>query len=177
MPSGRTHDAITFILAAPIFALAYAATANLPSTIAITASFLFGGLMFGPDLDTHSKQYSRWGIFRLLWLPYRSIFKHRSRWSHGLIFGTLFRVVYCMGVLTIAAFMGLVATASISGGQIPGISALTEAWQGIGEFMRGTFGTNILPSVFIGMWIGAASHTFADMASTYVKTGRVTEFL
>jgi uncharacterized metal-binding protein len=88
MPSGRTHDAITLILAAPTFALTYAATVNLPMSIAVAVSFIFGGFMFGPDLDTLSNQYARWGIFRLLWFPYRSVFKHRSRWSHGLIFGT-----------------------------------------------------------------------------------------
>ncbi|MGB7207629.1 MAG: metal-binding protein [Pyrinomonadaceae bacterium] len=177
MPSGRTHDAITLILAAPTFALTYAATVNLPMSIAVAVSFIFGGFMFGPDLDTLSNQYARWGIFRLLWFPYRSVFKHRSRWSHGLIFGTLFRVIYCLGVLTIAAFLVLVAAASISGGEVPGVSAFTKAWKLIGEFMRGTFGVNVLPAVFVGMWVGAASHTFADMASTYVKTGRVTEFL
>ena len=177
MPSGRTHDAITLILAAPTFALTYAVTVNLPMSIAVALSFVFGGFMFGPDLDTLSNQYARWGIFRLLWFPYRSVFKHRSRWSHGLTFGTLFRVIYCLGVLTIVAFLVLVAAASISGGEVPGVSAFTEAWRRIGEFMRGTFGVNILPAVFVGMWIGAASHTFADMASTYVKTGRVTEFL
>ncbi len=177
MPSGRTHDAITLILAAPSFGLTYAATASFTLGVAVSAAFVFGGLMFGPDLDTLSNQYARWGIFRVFWLPYRSIFKHRSRWSHGLIFGTLIRVVYCMGVLTIAAFLVLAAAAAISGGDAPGVSAFTEAWQRLGQFIRGTFGANILPAVFLGMWIGAASHTFADMASTYVKTGRVTEFL
>lgn len=82
-----------------------------------------------------------------------------------------------MGVLTIAAFFLWVVAASISGGEAPGVSSFTDAWQLIGESMRGTFGNNILPAVFVGMWIGAASHTFADMASTYIKTGRVTEFL
>jgi uncharacterized metal-binding protein len=177
MPSGRTHDAITFMLAAPTFALAYAATASVATSCAVTLAFMFGGFMFGPDLDTVSCQYARWGIFRLLWFPYRSVFKHRSRWSHGLIFGTLFRVVYCMGVITIAAFFVVSAAAAISGGDAPGIAAFTESWERIGEYMRSAIGTNILLAVFLGMWIGAASHTFADMAGTYVKTGRITEFL
>ena len=177
MPSGRTHDAITLILAAPAFGLTFAATTNLVVSTAVAAAFVFGGLMFGPDLDTVSNQYARWGIFRVLWLPYRWVFKHRSRWSHGLIFGTLFRVVYCMGVLTIATFLVIVVAASISGGDAPGVSAFTEAWQRIGEFIRDTFGRNILPAVFVGMWIGAASHTFADMAGSYIKTGRVMDFL
>lgn len=177
MPSGRTHDAITLILAAPTFALTYAATVNLPISIAVIVSFVFGGFMFGPDLDTLSNQYARWGIFRLLWFPYRSIFKHRSRWSHGLIFGTLFRVVYCMGVLKIAVFLALVVSASTMGDEVSDVLVFTQSWQRIGDFMRGTFGANILPAIFLGMWIGAASHTFADMAGTYVKTGRVTDFL
>ena len=93
MPSGKTHDAITFLLTAPAFGAAYFALHDIVTATAVTAAFLFGGLMFGPDLDTASKQYSRWYIFRFLWFPYRVFFKHRSRWSHGLIFGTLFRVV------------------------------------------------------------------------------------
>ena len=177
MPSGRTHDAITLVLAAPTFGLAYGTTLNLAMSVAVTTAFVFGGFMFGPDLDTLSNQYTRWGIFRLLWFPYRSVFKHRSRWSHGLIFGTLFRVIYFLGVITLAAFLIFVAAASISGGHVPGVSAFVETWQSIGEFMRGTFGTNILPAVFAGMWIGAASHTFADMAGSYIKTGRIVDFL
>jgi hypothetical protein len=30
---------------------------------------------------------------------------------------------------------------------------------------------------FAGLWSGAASHTFADMAGTYIKTGRSGGFL
>src|SRR5947208_3323060 len=64
-----------------------------------TATMLFGGFMFGPDLDIQSKQYTRWRIFRFLWFPYKVMFKHRSRWSHGIIFGTLIRVLYFTGML------------------------------------------------------------------------------
>ena len=177
MSSGRTHDAITLILAAPAFGLAYAATGDAVVSGVVTGAFVFGGLMFGPDLDTVSKQYSRWSVFRLLWYPYRSVFKHRSRWSHGLIFGTLFRVVYFMGAVTIAAFLIVAAIEAVWGGHIRGISAFTEAWRQIGGSIRGTIGANILPALFAGMWAGAASHTFTDMTSTYVKTGRVTDFL
>src|SRR4051812_31238572 len=104
MPSGNTHDAITFILAAPAALVTYYASDSFAAAATVTAAFLFGGLMFGPDLDVASKQYSRWMFFRILWFPYRSFFKHRSRWTHGLIFGTLFRVVYFMGVVTVALF-------------------------------------------------------------------------
>ena len=177
MPSGKTHDAITILLAPPVFAAAYAATGTASLSIVVTAAFLFGGLMFGPDLDTVSKQYSRWRFFRTFWLPYRTVFKHRSRWSHGLIFGTLFRVVYFMGALSLAALAGFVIKGFFLGGTAIGVEPLTSAWQQFGELIRSNLGNSFLPAAFIGMWAGAASHTFTDMAGTYIKTGRVTEFL
>src|ERR687894_28659 len=103
MPSGKTHDAITIILAAPTFVAAWGITGNLALALLATGAMLFGGLMFGPDLDIQSRQYTRWGIFRFLWLPYRGMFRHRSRWSHGIIFGTLIRVVYFAAALAIIA--------------------------------------------------------------------------
>lgn len=177
MPNGKTHDTITFLLAAPAFAAGFAVTGGLVISTTIAAAFLFGGLMFGPDLDTVSKQYSRWGPLRLIWFPYRSAFKHRSRWSHGLTFGTLFRVIYFLGVVSVAVYLAFVAKASIAGGEVPELSIFADAWQQLGGYIRNGMGEYFLPAVFTGMWAGAASHTFTDMAGTYIKTGRVSEFL
>ncbi|MDM7922523.1 MAG: metal-binding protein [Pyrinomonadaceae bacterium] len=177
MPSGKTHDIITLMLAAPAFAAGYAAFGELPAAAAGTAAFVFGGLMFGPDLDTASKQYSRWGIFKFLWMPYSVFFTHRSRWSHGLVFGTLIRVVYFMGVLTLASFAGSYLAAAYSGGDLPRFAELLDAWGSIGAWARSSLGSHILIAAFAGMWLGAASHTFTDTAGTYIKTGRITEFL
>ena len=177
MPSGKTHDAITFLLVAPTFAATYIVTKNLAVSGVITFGMLVGGLMFGPDLDTMSKQYVRWGILKSLWYPYQAFFAHRSRWSHGLIFGTLFRVIYFMGVLTLLAFLGLYAYATYIGGDLPNLFQITKTWQPIGDFIRLNIGDYAMPSLFLGLWLGAASHTFTDMAGTFIKTGRVTEFL
>ena len=177
MPSGKTHDAITFILAAPLCALVYAASGEVAVTAFATGAFLFGGLMFGPDLDTASVQYSRWLVLRPLWFPYRAAFKHRSRWSHGLIFGTLFRVIYFMGAASLVVFLGFLLMRSIAGGEVPSLNVLLSVWQSIGEAASLYLGVSAIWAVFFGMWAGAASHTFADMAGTYIKTGRVTEFL
>lgn len=133
--------------------------------------------MFGPDLDTLSKQYSRWRFLRPMWLPYRMAFKHRSRWSHGLIFGTFVRVVYFFGVITLVVYLAFLANVSVSGGEIPATTVFADAWRQIGGYFRSTMGEHFLPSIFAGTWAGAASHTFTDMAGTYIKTGRVTEFL
>lgn len=177
MPSSRIHDAITFLLAVPAAAVGYATTGDVAGAVVIAAAFVFGGLMFGPDLDTVSRQYSRWSIFRFLWLPYRSFFKHRSRFSHGLIFGALIRVVYFMGTLTLVAFVVSYGYTAYAGGKMVGIDEIAQAWNQIGRFTRDNFGENFLLLTFLGLWLGAASHTFTDMAGSFIKTGRVAKFL
>ena len=177
MPSGRTHDAITFILAVPAFAVTYSVTRSFEAAAVIAAAFVFGGLMFGPDLDTVSRQYSRWSIFRFLWFPYRSFFPHRSRFSHGLIFGALIRVVYFMGVVTLTAFLAAYVYAAYAGGDLPEFIDFANVWRPVGRFTRERFGAYFLPLVFTGLWLGAASHTFTDLAGSFIKTGRVSKTL
>ena len=177
MPSGKTHDAVTFLFVAPVFAATWKATENFPLSLIVTAAFTFGGLMFGPDLDTHSKQYTRWGVFRYFWYPYQAFFAHRSRWSHGLVFGTFLRVVYFTGALTLFSFLPIFALAWYAGGDLPNLMEFTRIWSSIGMYVRESFGEYAFPAVFIGLWLGAASHTLTDMAGSFVKTGRITEFL
>ena len=92
----------------PTFAAAWGLTGgDWVLAAAATAATVFGGLMFGPDLDIQSKQYTRWGVFRFLWFPYKVVFRHRSRWSHGLVFGTLIRVVYFAAALALIGWAGV----------------------------------------------------------------------
>ena len=67
MPTAKTHDLITFVLALPTAAAAYYFTGDWALTVITTLAMLFGGLMFGPDLDIQSKQYTRWGPVRFIW--------------------------------------------------------------------------------------------------------------
>ncbi len=177
MPSGKTHDAITFLFVAPIFAASWKLMESFPLAVVVTVAFTFGGLMFGPDLDTHSKQYTRWSVFRYLWYPYQAFFKHRSRWSHGLIFGTFLRIVYFMGALTLLSFVPVFLLAWHSGGELPNLIEFTKVWSSIGEYVRADLGEYVFFYVFIGLWLGAASHTLTDIAGSFVKTGRISEFL
>ena len=177
MPSGKTHDAITLIFTVPAVAATFVATRSITAAITVGAAFIFGGIMFGPDLDTVSRQYSRWLVFRSLWLPYRWCFKHRSRFSHGLILGALIRVIYFMGLSTLVVFAGAILWTSYTGGKPPSFSDLTLTWQRIGESIRAHFGENFVLLAFIGLWLGAASHTFTDMAGSFIKTGRIAKFL
>ena len=177
MPSGKTHDAITVLLAIPAFAATYAVTRSVSSSAIVFLAFVLGGLMFGPDLDTVSRQYSRWFIFRFLWFPYRQFFKHRSRFSHGLIFGALIRVVYFMGVVTLAVFGAAYSYAVYSGGRLPAVADIAIVWRPVGDFVRTNFGEHFFAFTFLGLWLGAASHTFTDLAGSFIKTGRVAKFL
>jgi uncharacterized metal-binding protein len=177
MPSGRTHDAITMLFAIPAFAAAYGATTNFGAAAVVGCAFIFGGIMFGPDLDTVSRQYSRWGPFRFLWFPYRSFFRHRSRFSHGLVFGALVRVIYFMGILTIAVYLGAYIYAVVTGGRLIGIFDTAHIWQPVGVITRQWLGERSLVTTFIGLWLGAASHTLTDVAGSFVKTGRISDLL
>jgi len=177
MPSGKTHDAVTFFLVAPTFAATWVTTESFSLSAIVTAAFVFGGLMFGPDLDTNSKQYTRWSVFRFLWYPYQAFFAHRSRWSHGLIFGTFLRIVYFMGVMTLASFLVSYFLIIYSGGTMPDLMEFMESWRQIGEYVRENFGESVFVAAFVGLWLGAASHTLTDMAGSFIKHGRIMEFL
>jgi uncharacterized metal-binding protein len=176
MPSGKVHDAITLGLTVPAFGVSYLAGNSLFASLICCAAFLFGGLMFGPDLDTVSRPYSRWGPLRSMWLPYRYFFAHRSRFSHGLFFGALIRVVYFLGSVTLLVFIAGYLYQASRGGQLPGVDDIAGFWRPVGETVRERFGENLFIIVFAGLWAGAASHTFTDMAGSFIRTGRSGKF-
>ena len=173
MPSGKTHDLVTFMLAPPTFAAAWGLSGSLAASVAATAGVLFGGLMFGPDLDIQSRQYTRWGVFRFLWLPYKVAFKHRSRWSHGIVFGTLIRIVYFAAVLTLVFWAGIYArSVFLMGDATPGWSDVVRAWQVVeSEAASHGVGWRVLIAALAGLWWGAASHTLTDVAWSVIRKG------
>lgn len=167
MPSGRTHDRITY-LCLPFVAGATAWITRSPSTtIIVSLSFLAGGLMIGPDLDIHSIQYRRWGPLRWIWLPYQIAIKHRSHWSHGPIIGTALRVVYLSIWL---ALFALIATQTLNFFWNAQLS-----WQ----MMRAPFRTLMSKyvmewvAVLIGLELGSISHSVSDaLGSRHVQRKR-----
>ncbi|HZS48512.1 MAG TPA: metal-binding protein [Blastocatellia bacterium] len=163
MPSGKTHDLITFVLALPTAVAAWAVSGSIGVMLIATIAMLFGGLMFGPDLDLHSVQYSRWGPFRLLWWPYQVCFKHRSRFSHGLIFGTAIRVIYFSIVLILlSATIIYLRDSYLLGVHNNAAREVERAASGFWLFVSG-IDRNYLIAAFAGAWWGAASHTLSDL--------------
>lgn len=112
MPSGRTHDSITLWTLPLVTSGAFVLTQSGNLTLIVSGAFLVGGLMFGPDLDIYSQQYKRWGLLRWIWLPYRQSMRHRSFLSHGLIVGTIGRILY------LAIWIAIVVSLIILGGAI-----------------------------------------------------------
>jgi uncharacterized metal-binding protein len=172
MPSGKTHDAITLLLTVPTFVAAWGITGSLLLAAVATGAMLFGGLMFGPDLDIQSRQYTRWGVFRFIWWPYKVMFSHRSRWSHGIIFGTLIRVVYFAFMLSVLAVVAVYARAFLLASAPPDFSELIRAGQTIaaGARLEGT-GRHVIFALLAGLWWGAASHTLTDVAWSVLRKG------
>lgn len=165
MPSGKTHDFVTFLLSPPTFLATWAATGSARLAAVVTCATLFAGLMFGPDLDIQSKQYARWGAFRFLWLPYKVFFKHRSRLTHGIIFGTLIRVLYFTTALALISALTVYLYAQfVTGEAAPSVAELLAAWREI-EPRLADYGVNrkTMLATFAGLWWGAAIHTFADV--------------
>jgi uncharacterized metal-binding protein len=171
MPSGKTHDAITIILAAPTFTVAWGLTGSFALAGLVTGAMLFGGFMFGPDLDILSRQYTRWGVFRFLWWPYRVAFRHRSRWSHGIIFGTLIRVIYFACVLAIVTLAAVYLRAMLVTGGAPSLADIARVGLAIETVISNNVGKHAAWAVLAGLWWGAASHTLTDVGWSVLRKG------
>ena len=113
IPDGKTHDAINAaVLTIVLIGFYYAfregiapVTAYLDSyTIAaFSVAYIFATLFLSPDLDISSKPYKRWGILRILWWPYKELFKHRGL-SHHPVIGPL-SIVLNLAVIVAAVFL------------------------------------------------------------------------
>jgi uncharacterized metal-binding protein len=174
MPSGKTHDFITLLIALPTFLVAYLLTQNPLFSLIVTITTLFGGLMFGPDLDINSRQYQRWGPLRIFWWPYRNMFSHRSRFTHGLFLGPIIRIVYFFIIITLLLAMGLYLRELWRGADpTTREKLLIIAAQRVVSFLR-TIDRNLILAAVLGCWWGAASHTIVDLGVSAVK--RISKF-
>lgn len=169
MPNANTHDFVTIVLAPPTAAVAYYFTSDWTLTAITTGAMLFGGLMFGPDLDIQSRQYTRWGPLRFLWWPYKVILPHRSWLSHSILIGTFIRVIYFVVVITLLAAICMYARDAYSGGSMWGTNefkgALAQVWGFFAPFNR-----SYLIAGLIGLWVGATSHTVTDVLGSFFKS-------
>lgn len=90
MPSGRVHETVNLLALPPIL---YVLPGSLPK-IPFACGYLVGTFWLTPDLDlANSRPSRRWGLLRLVWLPYAWLFPHRGL-SHHPLLGALTRLLY-----------------------------------------------------------------------------------
>jgi uncharacterized metal-binding protein len=163
MPSGRTHDRITMYALPFVAGVTFWQTRSSNATLLVAGGFLFGGLMFGPDLDIYSVQFQRWGFLRWIWLPYQKSLRHRSFLSHGPIIGTTLRIIYLGCLLAILAILGLTIAQRLGN--------FSFTWQDLGV----TVGRSLLDydteyvALFLGLELGAMSHSLSDWSGSAYK--------
>ncbi|MBD2677994.1 MULTISPECIES: metal-binding protein [Nostoc] len=163
MPSGRTHDRITLYSLPFVAGVTFWQTRSSNATLLVASGFLFGGLMFGPDLDIYSVQYQRWGFLRWIWLPYQKSLRHRSFLSHGPIIGTTLRVLYLGCLLAVLAIFVLAIAQKLWN--------FSFTWQELGR----TVGRSLLDydteyvALFLGLELGAMSHSLSDWGGSAYK--------
>jgi len=138
MPNGRTHDIITAVIAPVVIMVTYYITKDWKSTGFIFTAYLFASIMFNGDLDANTCSYNRWWLLKLIWIPYQLMFHHRSIFTHGLIIGTVIRILY-----------------------ISIIPVIILSIKGDFNVIR-NIDTHLLLLLFIGLESGAAVHTIAD---------------
>lgn len=158
MPSGKTHDRVTWLSAPLVMGGAWLFSQRLGASLALTLAFLFAGLMFSGDLDTKSVQYKRWGWLRWIWIPYQKAVRHRSPFSHGPVLGTLTRLLY-LSVWILSIFW-LWTTATY---RLAQASLTQQSYAAVGQLAQTLQGRpDLLVAGLAGLWLGALSHTLAD---------------
>lgn len=154
--------------------LTFERTRSTSLTLMVSGGFLFGGLMFGPDLDTYSRQFTRWGILRWIWLPYRRSMRHRSVLSHGPIVGTIVRLVYLFSWLAVGVGLITLVSAIAYGvaGEIDQWTRLAQQYWTLGREVMGRSLLRYGPELFalmLGLELGAMSHSLSDWIGSWYK--------
>ena len=156
MPSGKTHDRITWLCMPWVTLGAMLLSRQWSLGLMAGVGFLFGGLMFGPDLDVRSRQTRRWGWLAWIWYPYRKWLRHRSWLSHGPIVGTVIRLLYLALWLTLLGLAGLEMSNRL------GYTTIT--WEGFWYGLKSHLGQYRYPwlMLILGIETGAMSHSLSD---------------
>lgn len=70
------------------------------------AGYLFSTFYLSPDLDLpQSNPSQRWGVLKILWVPYQMLFSHRSFFSHFPVISSILRLVYIFLPIFILTFI------------------------------------------------------------------------
>lgn len=137
MPSGKTHDIITIISLPIVGVISNFFIENNNLLVLFLFLYLFSSFMFNGDLDIISRPYRRWYVLRFIWVPYQKIFEHRSIWTHGILIGTIVRIIYISPLFYVISIFFSVNFFDI-------------------------IGINHIFVIFLGLELGNSIHTISD---------------
>jgi len=169
MAEGKTHDNIMIISLVPVFLTGvYLFKFTMTGAFIFTIFAGFSQFMFGPDLDSKkSFQYKRWGLLKTIWLPYRVIFPHRSKFSHGIITGPAFRIIYLLIVWFLFFWLMNYLVYKAFGFDLLFAAKILIAY--IVGFFKTLNSYNYIVPIVAGIFAGAAIHTLTDKFTTFFK--------
>ena len=149
MPSGRVHLRIEMsIFVACVASGVYLSQAGLVRVMYVgvfLGSYLFSSLFLSPDLDLKgSDSFRRWGIARVIWVPYARLFRHRAL-SHHIVFGPLTRISYLGGIVSLV----LIAILHFTGWQV---RFSVPQWPMIVALLCGLYLPNQIHAVADAVW-------------------------
>jgi len=102
MASGKNHDRSIYITT-PVILGVVSYFSGVEAGLITGASHLLAGLYLSPDLDLISRPYKRWGYLQHLWTPYQKLIPRHRHWSsHGIIIGSVLRLIYLGALLHFA---------------------------------------------------------------------------
>ncbi|MEA3238641.1 MAG: metal-binding protein [Candidatus Bipolaricaulota bacterium] len=149
MPSGRTHLRIEmFVFVACVASGVYLFQVGLVRSVYIgvfLGSYLFSSLFLSPDLDLKgSDSFRRWGVARVMWVPYARLFRHRAL-SHHIILGPLTRIAYLGAIVSLV----LIAVLHLTGWQV---RFSVPQWPMIAALLCGLYLPNQIHTVADTVW-------------------------
>jgi uncharacterized metal-binding protein len=167
MAMGKTHDWVTLACLPSVWLvcrMGFHLSWHLCTLV--TLGTYIGGFWLSPDLDTRSRPFYRWGIFRFIWWPYQWVAKHRSGLSHGILLASWLRLLYLSAILIViysGTYLYIARLANIKA-QAPNRDILL-------------FLNNHLHDILwlgLGIWIGSLIHIVLDHLSSAIpkKRGR-----
>ncbi|MDP2841321.1 MAG: DUF2227 family putative metal-binding protein [Candidatus Methanoperedens sp.] len=105
MPGYNTHRLFNYVAFIIIAAFLYSGTRpflDLGHFLILCAGFYAGTEFITPDLDIESSAGNRWGALKVIWLPYRVLFKH-GKSSHNIVYGAVVRLLY-IGLIILGVY-------------------------------------------------------------------------
>jgi uncharacterized metal-binding protein len=96
MPDYNTHrvfNYLAFLVISVLLFKSQVVITDMGLFLALSVGFYIGTDFITPDLDIESTAIKRWGRLKIIWLPYKWLFKHGQS-SHNILYGAIVRVVY-----------------------------------------------------------------------------------